>query len=114
MRSRRNQLSDTQQRPARVPGGAAGAPTPNAPNGEQQKAKRHRSSPFARPAYIVVQVMDESGQPCDFDKKRIKVLAVERSSDEVLRLTEEGDHPHSFYLRVIVPATNKPVARPAA
>ena len=37
MRSRRNQLSDTQQRPARVPGGAAGAPTPKCkPNGEQQ------------------------------------------------------------------------------
>jgi len=101
------------QQPTRVSGGAQGA-APNGPDGQPvvAKKKRTRSSPLARPAYIVVQVLDESGQPSAFDKKRLKILAVERTAEKVLEMTEAGDHPNAFYLRVIVPATNRPV--PAA
>ena len=106
-------MSTTIQQPMRVSGGTQGAaPTDVTPVPVVAKKKRTRSSPLARPAYIVVQVLDESGQPSAFDKKRLKILAVERTAEKVLEMTEAGDHPNAFYLRVIVPATNRSV--PAA
>jgi len=88
----------------RVPGGAQ---TPNAqPNGEQQGAKRRRSrSPsVAKPAFVVMQILDEHGQPHAFDKKRVKVLAVERDAGKVLEAIDAGDYTDAFYLRIVVPA----------
>ena len=69
----------------------------------QAKPKRSRSPSVAKPAYIVVQITDEQGQPQAFDKRRVKVLGVHREADKVLELVETGDHPNAFYLRVIVP-----------
>jgi hypothetical protein len=83
-----------------------GAPTPQA-NGEQAKPKRSRSPSAPRPAYIVVQVTDEQGQPQQFDKRRMKVIGVHREADKVLELVEAGDHPNAFYLRVIVPGGSR-------
>lgn len=106
-------MSTTITKPAGVPGGAAVTPT----NGEAAipaKKKRTRSSPLARPAYIVVQVMDDAGQPVAFEKKRLKIIAVERTAEKVLEMTEGGDLPNAFYLRVIVPATNRPVPQKAS
>ena len=90
----------TQVRPA--------APQPQ-PNGEQAaaKPKRSRSPSAPRPAYIVVQVMDEHGQPQQFDKRRMKVIGVHREADKVLEVVEAGDHPNAFYLRVIVPGGSR-------
>jgi hypothetical protein len=73
------------------------------------KAKRKRSPSVAKPAFFIIQIMDENGQPMQFDKKRVKLLKVERSADQVLDMVESGEHPHAFYLRGIVP-----VARQAA
>ena len=74
----------------------------------QQSSRSVLVSPSApRPAYIVVQVMDEHGQPQQFDKRRMKVIGVHREADKVLELVEAGDHPNAFYLRVIVPGGSR-------
>jgi hypothetical protein len=80
------------------------------------KQKRKRSPSVAKPAFFVIQVMDENGQPQQFDKKRIRIISVERSAEQVMELTESGEHPHAFYLRGIVPVqrTAQPRANPAS
>jgi len=98
-------MSGTATAPMRVPGGAQASPNGGA--AEAPKRKRTRSPSVAKPAYIVVQVMDENGQPASFDKKRVKVVAVERQADKVLEAIEAGDYPNAFYLRVVVPAGSR-------
>ncbi len=106
MSSRRNQVSATTS--PRVPGGAQ--PTPTAqPNGEHQQAtaaaprkRKPRSPSLAKSAWIVVQVMDESGQPAPFDRKRVKVLEVARTAGIYEKL-DDGDYPNAFVLKVSIP-----------
>jgi hypothetical protein len=50
-----------------------------------------------------VQVLGDNGEPVPFDKKRMRIISVERSAEQVMELVENGDHPHAFYLRGIVP-----------
>lgn len=69
------------------------------------KKKRTRSPSVAKPAFIVVQVLDEDGAPTEFDKKRLKVVAVERSAEKVMEMMEDGTHRNAIYLRVIIPVT---------
>jgi hypothetical protein len=69
----------------------------------QPRQKRKRSPSVAKPAFFIVQVLDENGQPQPFDKKRVKIVSVERSAEQVMELVESGEHPHAFYLRGIVP-----------
>src|SRR3954447_18437316 len=78
-------------------------------NTQAPKQKRKRSPSIAKPAFFVVQVLDEQGEPIQFDKRRVRIVSVERSAEQVMELVESGDHPHAFYLRGIVP-----VARTAA
>src|SRR5262245_21316916 len=88
--------------------GSAPPTTPPTPAAVAQlqpaKKKRTRSSPVARPAFVVVQVLDEAGQPITFDKKRLRIVSVEREAEKVMEATESGNHPNAFYLCVIVPA----------
>lgn len=81
-----------------------------------KKAKRKRSPSVAKPAFFIIQIMDEHGEPMAFDKKRVRLLKVERSADSVLDLVESGTHPHAFYLRGIVPVARQaaPRATPAS
>lgn len=67
------------------------------------KAKRRRSPSVAKPAFFIVQVLDENGEPMPFDKKRVRIVSVERSAEQVMELVENGNHPNAFYLRGIVP-----------
>src|SRR3954471_398085 len=88
------------------------APQPRAVEQSAQepvKQKRKRSPSVAKPTFFVVQVLDEQGEPIQFDKRRVRIVSVERSAEQVMELVESGDHPHAFYLRGIVP-----VARTAA
>lgn len=84
------------------------------------KKKRTRSPSVAKPAFIIVQLMGDDGQPMHFDKRRVKVVAVERSAEKVMEAMEDGTHSNAFYLRVIVPAgtragsPNQPKTAPAA
>lgn len=89
--------------------GNGAAVKPADPNQPQPvvKAKRKRSPSVAKPAYIIVQVLGEDGQPAQFDKKRMKIVAVERQADNVLEAIEEGQYPNAFYLRVIVPGGSR-------
>lgn len=94
-------MSETRTRPAGVGGGVQPTPT-----SEEQPAKKRRSrSPsVAKPAFVVMQILGEDGQPHPFDKKRVKVLAVERDAGKVLEAIDAGDYTDAFYLRIVVPA----------
>lgn len=72
--------------------------------GDKTKKKRTRSPSVAKPAFIIVQLLDEQNQPMHFDKRRVRVVAVERSAEKVMEAMEDGTHQNAFYLRVIVPA----------
>lgn len=69
-----------------------------------KRTRKPRSASQPRPAFVVLQYLDDHGKPVAFDKKRVKIVAVERSAEKVMELTEEGQHPHAIYLRVVVPA----------
>lgn len=71
------------------------------------KRRRSRSPSVAKPAFIIMQVLGENGQPALIDKKRIKIIAVERSAEKVLESVESGEHTNAFYLRVVVPAGSR-------
>ena len=75
------------------------------------KQKRKRSPSVAKPAFFIIQVLDEHGQPMQFDKKRVKLLRVERSADQVLEMVESGEYQHAFYLRGIVPVARQSAPR---
>jgi hypothetical protein len=72
-------------------------------NTQQPKGRRRRSPSVAKPAFFIVQVLGDNGEPVPFDKKRMRIISVERSAEQVMELVENGDHPHAFYLRGIVP-----------
>jgi hypothetical protein len=50
-----------------------------------------------------VQVLDENGQLSAFDKRRIKVVAVERDANKVLAAIDADETKNTFYLSVTVP-----------
>jgi len=68
-----------------------------AESGAKQRKPRSPSPP--KPAYFIVQVLDESGQPMLFDKARVKIIGVENNADRVLEIVEGNAFPHAFYLR---------------
>lgn len=71
------------------------------------KKKRTRSPSVAKPAFVILQLMGEDGQPMAFEKRRVRVVAVERSAEKVMEAMEDGTHTNAFYLRVIVPAGSR-------
>ena len=73
----------------------------------QPKPKRKRSPSVAKPAYLIMQVLDESGEPMTFSKKRLRVLAVERDAGKVLQMTDGGENPNTFHLAVMVPGGSR-------
>jgi hypothetical protein len=83
---------------------------PNQP--AQPKARRKRSPSVPQPVFFVIQMTDEQGQPVAFDKKRIKLVTVERDPNIVMELMDNATHQHAFYLRGVVPV--KRVGQPRA
>lgn len=69
----------------------------------RKRAARSRSPSISRPAFIVLQMHDENGTPIHFDKRRIKILAVERDPDKVLQMVDSGEIADAFYLRIMLP-----------
>ena len=74
------------------------------------KAKRKRSPSVAKPAFFVIQILDESGQPVPFDKRRVKLLKVERNAEIIMEMMDNAEYPNAFYLRGIVPVARAGVA----
>lgn len=68
------------------------------------RKRRTRTMNPNKPAFVIVQVLDEQGHPAQFDKKRLKVVSVERSAEKVMEAMEEGTHENAFYLRIVIPA----------
>ena len=80
------------------------------PQGE--KKRRSRSPSVAKPAYFVIEVLDETGKPVKMDKKRIKLVAVERDIEKAVMMCEEdGEHPNAVWLRGVVPVTRQSATR---
>jgi hypothetical protein len=78
------------------------------PVGGAKKARRARSASNPKPAFVIVQLLDDNDQPMPFDKRKVKVLAVERSAEKVMEQMEDGVHQNAFYLRVVVPPGVRP------
>lgn len=80
-----------------------------APNGPDAPVARRKRAPggkrIARPvtAYFVLQILDEDGQPMQFNKRRIKILACERSTDKVLDIIDGGEYENALYIRGTLP-----------
>lgn len=76
------------------------------PNAAPVRRRRSQGKRIARPvtAYFVLQLLDEQGNPMEFKKSRIKVLACERTSDKVLDIIDSGEHEFALYLRGVLPA----------
>src|SRR4051812_18338966 len=87
---------------------------PNDPQPVEKKAKRKRSPSVAKPAFFVIQILDESGEPVQFDKRRVKLVAVERNAETVMEMMDNSRFPNAFYLRGIVPVTRATGPRPVA
>ena len=90
-------------------------------NGAPVKAKRKRSPSVAKAAFFVIQILDDAGEPVPFDKRKVKLVSVERNAEIVMELMENGTHPNAFYLRGIVPVARvgqprktEPAPAPAA
>lgn len=71
------------------------------------KKKRTRSPSSAKPAFVILQLLGDDGQPMQFEKRRVRVVAVERSAEKVMEAMEDGVHTNAFYLRVVVPAGSR-------
>jgi hypothetical protein len=85
-------------------------PTPQ-PIRRRRPPQGPRAAPRPSPAFFILQVLDENGTPVQFDKRRMKIVSIERSAEKVLDLVESGDHPNAFYLRGLVPVARAPQQR---
>lgn len=52
-----------------------------------------------RTMYVVLQILDETGNPQMFDKKRVKLLAIDSSADAMLSIAEDENNPNAFFIR---------------
>ena len=76
-----------------------------------EKKRRTRSSPKARPAYVILEVLGEDNEPMKFDKSRLRVVGVERNAEAVVAAALNEDNANRIVLKVTVPAS--PNSRPA-
>ena len=84
-------------------------PTPAPPR--RRRPQGPRAAPKPSPAFFIMQVLNEKGEPVQFDKRRIKIVSIERSAEKVLELVENGEHPNAFYLRGLVPVARSTAPR---
>lgn len=83
----------------------------NKPAGEatatrtRRKPQGPRKPSQARPVFIVMQVLNEEGQPMSMDKRRVKLLGIERDSNTVLELIDGGTQENAFYIRAMLQPT---------
>lgn len=89
-------------------------PVPNQDPATPAKAKRKRSPSVAKPAFFIIQVLGDDGEPVAFDKRKIKLVSVERNAEIVMELMENGKHANAFYLRGIVPVARGQAPRAGA
>jgi hypothetical protein len=62
-----------------------------------------RSPSVAKPAFVILQMLDDSGQPTVVDKRKVRIVAVERNAEKVMEAMESGEHANAFYLRIMLP-----------
>lgn len=62
------------------------------------KATGTRAKPKPRPVYVVMQITDGEGNPVEFDKARVDVLAGSKETEAVLDALEAN--PHAFSKKI--------------
>jgi hypothetical protein len=75
------------------------------------KRKRTRSASVAKPAFFVLQMLDDNGEPTAFDKSRLKLVLVERNAEKIMEIMDNSTYPYAFYLRGIVPVQRQSAPR---
>jgi hypothetical protein len=83
-------------------------------NDAPAKRKRTRSASVAKPAFFVLQMLNEEGEPVAFDKSRLKLVLVERNAEKIMEIMDNSTYPYAFYLRGIVPVQRQSAPRMAA
>jgi len=74
------------------------AATPVAPT-RRRAAAGSRAPQGPRTIYVVLQVMGDDGQPIAFDKRKVKLLAIDSSADAMLSVAEDDANPNAFFIR---------------
>jgi hypothetical protein len=75
------------------------------------RRKRRRSASVAKPAFFVLQMLNEEGEPVAFDKSRLKLVLVERNAEKIMEIMDNSTYPYAFYLRGIVPVQRQSAPR---
>ena len=70
-----------------------------------KRTRKPRSATSARPIYVILQVLDEDGNPTEFPKSRVRLVGFEKSADAVLAVTESNRT--TFFIRGMLPVTAK-------
>lgn len=69
---------------------------------EEKKAPAKKRAPqTARPQFLLMQVLDEDGNPMKIDKDQINIIACTRNSSEALDLLDGGDLTNVVYKKVM-------------
>lgn len=74
-----------------------------------KRVQRPQNAP--RTIYMVFEMLNDQGEVVPFDKRKLRLLSVERDSEIVMEMTDpvSGNHPQAFYVRGKTPA---PKSRP--
>ena len=86
-------------RVATEPQAATTVAAPAATTTRRRAAAGSRAPQGPRTIYVVLQVMGEDGQPIAFDKRKVKLLAIDSSADAMLSVAEDDANPNAFFIR---------------
>lgn len=87
------------------------AKDPTTDTGAPKRTRKPRKAGVARPIFMVLQYVDDAGNPIPFNKAQLKIVSVHRNADAVLAATEDNRDSHMFFIRGMLPA---PTAKEAA
>jgi hypothetical protein len=58
-----------------------------------------KKAPVRRSPIVVLQILDEAGDPMEFPKSRIRTVATTPDAEQALSLMESGRYPHAIFVR---------------
>lgn len=67
---------------------------------DEAKTTKKRAPQKARPQFLLMQVLDEAGNPMKLDKSQINIVACTRNSAEALDKLDGGEFENVVYKKV--------------
>jgi hypothetical protein len=61
---------------------------------------KERAKPIRKPIFVILQILDDSGDAIDFDKNNVKLVMGSANTEKVLNALE--NIPHAFYKKVAI------------